>query len=67
MAQQTPQMTRSEAKRLILAGGLALNGQKELDPFRVLTSADFPNGEALLTIGKKKHFRVILGEEVKEE
>lgn len=56
-------MTNSEAKRLIAQGGLRLNGVKETDPNRLLTLADFPNGEALLQLGKKHHIRLVLEDE----
>ncbi|WOC31437.1 MULTISPECIES: tyrosine--tRNA ligase [Caproicibacterium] len=53
--------SKSEARRLVQQGGLAVNGTKVTDPAAVLTAADFPDGAAVLKKGKKVYHKVLLG------
>ena len=46
--------TRSEGKRLILGGGVVVNGEKETDFAKTYTPSDFnENGVILIKKGKK--------------
>lgn len=61
MAQFNVVKSKSEARRLVEQGGVYLNDERvsSIDP--MLTLADFESGEAKLRVGKKKHYRLILG------
>ncbi len=47
--------SNGEAKRLIKGGGAKLNDAKITDGAQLLTEADFTDGQAKLSAGKKKH------------
>ncbi|MCH3971873.1 MAG: tyrosine--tRNA ligase [Oscillospiraceae bacterium] len=52
--------SKSEGRRLVQQGGLTINDVKVKDPAAVLTSADFPNGAAVIRKGKKVYHKVLL-------
>jgi tyrosyl-tRNA synthetase len=51
--------SKRDARRLIDGRGVRLNGDVVLSPERILTDADFANGEALLRKGKTFHRLVV--------
>lgn len=53
---------RSDAKRLCEQGGAKINGEKEGEPFRVLTPDELSSGELTLQAGKKRHLTIEFGE-----
>lgn len=54
------QSSGKQAKTLAKQGGAYVNGERESDPFRAITSADFEDGALLLRAGKKKYCRVLV-------
>lgn len=52
--------SKAEAKRLIIQGGLSLNGNKVTDFKRELVEADFEDGSALVKRGKKNYNKLVL-------
>lgn len=52
--------SKAEAKRLIMQGGLSLNGNKVTDFKRELVEADFEDGSALVKRGKKNYNKIVL-------
>ncbi|MSR91219.1 tyrosine--tRNA ligase [Inconstantimicrobium porci] len=52
--------SKAEAKRLIMQGGLSLNGNKVTDFKRELVEADFEDGSALVKRGKKNYNKLVL-------
>jgi len=52
--------SNSDAFRAIGQGGVTLNGEKIIDPKKMLTESDFPDGSAIIKKGKKTYHRVVL-------
>ena len=52
--------SKAEAKRLIMQGGLSLNGNKVTDFKRELVEEDFEDGSALVKRGKKNYNKLVL-------
>lgn len=52
--------SRSEGRRLIMQGGIAINGNKVEDAFLPITDSLFENGEMLIKKGKKIYHKVVL-------
>lgn len=52
--------SKSEGKRLVVQGGLTLNGTRVTDVDASLSEEDFTDGTALIRKGKKKFYRLIL-------
>ena len=52
--------SKAEAKRLIIQGGLSLNGNKVTDFKRELVEEDFEDGSALVKRGKKNYNKLVL-------
>lgn len=52
--------SRSEARRLIIQGGLYLNGKRVQDVEKKVTFEDLEDGALILRVGKKKHHRVLV-------
>lgn len=52
--------SKSEGRRLVQQGGLAVNGNKVTDPAAMLMKADFPDGAAIIKKGKKVYHKVLL-------
>ncbi len=52
--------SNGEARRLIQGGGAYLNDQRVSDPDFTAKTADFPNGSAIVKVGKKNIKRVVL-------
>ena len=50
--------SKGEGKRLIAQNGIYLNDAAVTDPFYMLTSADFTDGEAIIRKGKKIYHRL---------
>ncbi|MDR3091481.1 MAG: tyrosine--tRNA ligase [Clostridiales bacterium] len=50
--------TKSEARRALEQGGVKIGGERAGDFERVVTAADFSNGELLLQKGKKAYHRI---------
>ena len=59
--------SRGAARRLVQQGGAYVNEQRVDPPDRIITTADFGQGEMLLRSGKKRYHRVRLGEQHKDE
>jgi len=59
--------SRGAARRLVQQGGAYVNEQRVDPPDRIITTADFGQGEMLLRSGKKRYHRVRLGEQNKDE
>ncbi len=53
--------SRSEGRRLIIQGGITVNGNKVDDEFLPVTDSLFENGEMLIKKGKKIYHKVVLG------
>ena len=47
--------SKGEARRLIKQGGLKINNQTVCDENRIISAADFIDGQVKLSQGKKKH------------
>jgi tyrosyl-tRNA synthetase len=54
--------SRSEARRLVLNNGARLNGALVLDAETHVTAADLTEGALKLTVGKKRHVLVQVGD-----
>jgi tyrosyl-tRNA synthetase len=50
--------SKGEARRLILQGGLTINGQKTETPERIFTAADLEQGALVVRMGKKNFHRI---------
>ena len=53
--------SNSEARRLIKSGGLRVNDETVSDENRIMSAADWTNGEVKLSVGRKQHLLVQLG------
>lgn len=53
--------SRSEGRRLVQQGGVALGEERVEEIERIVTGADFQNAELIIKKGKKIYHRVILG------
>lgn len=53
--------SRGEGRRLIIQGGVAINGNKVKDEFLTVTDSLFEGGEMLIKKGKKIYHRVVIG------
>lgn len=51
--------SKGEGRRLIMQGGVSLNGNKVSDANYILSASDFESGEAVIKKGKKVFHRVI--------
>jgi tyrosyl-tRNA synthetase len=51
--------SKGEARRLIKGNGIRLNDEPVTDETAVLTAADFIDGSAKLSAGKKRHILII--------
>jgi tyrosyl-tRNA synthetase len=61
LADQGFASSKSEAKRLIMQGGVSFNGEKVGDILMPVTEKNFDDkGECLIKVGKKKFYKVIL-------
>lgn len=54
--------SKSEGKRLIQQGGLTVNNEKVESIDRVITKADFKDGEMIIRRGKKSYHRIVIEE-----
>jgi len=54
--------SKSEGKRLIHQGGLTVNNEKVESIDRVITKADFKDGEMIIRRGKKSYHRIVIEE-----
>ena len=52
--------SNGEARRLIRGGGARLNDESVNDEDRVLQSADFSDGRAKISAGKKRHALIVI-------
>jgi tyrosyl-tRNA synthetase len=52
--------SKSEAKRLIKAGGARINDQKVTDDSTLISQTDFIDGKLKLSSGKKTHCVIVL-------
>ncbi|MCL2397759.1 MAG: tyrosine--tRNA ligase [Defluviitaleaceae bacterium] len=52
--------SKSDARRTIQQGGLIINGEKTTDIGRIVTQADFVDGEVVLQKGKKTFHKIAL-------
>lgn len=52
--------SRGEGRRLIIQGGIMVNGNKISDEFFAVTEQQFVNGEMLIKKGKKLYHKVVL-------
>ncbi len=52
--------SNGEAKKLIKGGGAYVNGERQSDLGRVLTSADLADGAITLRAGKKRYHRLVV-------
>lgn len=53
-------VSKSEARRLIIQGGITLNDQRVADFNQMVTVEDFPANQALIKKGKKQFQRIVL-------
>ncbi len=53
--------SKGEGRRVILQGGLYINGDRVDDPNLIITEADFKNGEMIIRKGKKAYHRMVIG------
>lgn len=54
--------SKSEGRRLIQQGGIVLNNEKVTDVNSVIKESDFKDGSILLKRGKKKFYKLVVGE-----
>ncbi|MBQ9859285.1 MAG: tyrosine--tRNA ligase [Clostridia bacterium] len=52
--------SKSEARRLVQQGGVAVNDEKITDPAYVITSAAFTDGEVIIKKGKKVYHKITM-------
>ena len=52
--------SKGEGRRLVQQGGVSLNDEKVADPMRLLASADFEKGYAVLKKGKKVFHKLVI-------
>jgi tyrosyl-tRNA synthetase len=52
--------SKGEFKRLVTGNGASFQDELIDDPKRVVSTSDFPKGWCLLSVGKKKHLKVVL-------
>ena len=53
--------SNGEARRLVRGGGARVNDQQVTDEGTPITAADFNNGRAKISAGKKRHALLVLG------